>query len=111
MPKLKIRLALVIKSRGGEVVSPQEVFLNYLLTAVSSKYQDGVDGIFRRTFGRITAKFEGAIEKNLDTIDVEMAELDLIKNAFKDGKLPAIFSYNASLMEDAIEEAYKKIKE
>ena len=111
MPKLIIKLPLVIKEQEGkESTKVQEVFLNYLISAIHSKYKDGLDGSYRRTFARLQNKFDEAIDKDLKAIEVEQAELDLMKNAFQGGKLPAIFSQNAMLMEDAIENASNEWK-
>ena len=106
--KLNVKLPLIIKEREGqEKISVQEVFLNYLMNCIHSKYPNGLDGSYRRTFGRLQNKFDEAIEKDLKNIEIENAELDLIKNAFQDGKLPVMFSQNAMLMEKAIEECQK----
>lgn len=58
-------------------------------------------------FGRIQNKFDEAINDGLKYIEVEHSELDLMRNAFQDGMLPAAWASNATKMEDSILEAMK----
>lgn len=102
MPTLKINLEYKILGTG-EPISNQQVTQNYILAAVGSKYQGGLDGQYRRIFARIMVKLDEGVEKKLEEIELETAELDMLKGAFKDCKLPAAMSYNAGLIEDMIE--------
>jgi hypothetical protein len=109
--KLNVKLPLKYKTETGKKpIKVQEIFLNYLIISINSKYPQGLDGTYRRTFARLQNKFDEAIDKNLKTIDIESSELDLMKNAFQDGKLPISFSSNALLMEESIEKAEKEKK-
>lgn len=85
----------------------QEITYNYIIAAVNSKYKDGVDGTYRRMLARIVKKIDDAIESGAETIEIENADLDLLKNAFLQAKLHPAMAYNASLIEDAIEQAAK----
>lgn len=103
--KLKINLAYKIKLAPDEKpVSNQEVTQNYLFIAVTSKYPNGLDGTYRRMFGKIMSKMDDAITSGAEEIDIESSELDLIKNAMRDSKFPAPMAYNANLLEDTIEQ-------
>ena len=102
MPKLKINNPYKFKGKG-EPVTMQQVTQNYIIAVVNSKYPEGIDSSYRRIFGRLIAKLDEGIEKDLDEIDIEIAELDLIKNALREAKLPALMAYNANILEDIIE--------
>jgi len=70
------------EKENPEKISNQEITLNYLNYAVNSKYKNGLSGQMRRIWGRIQRKFDDNIEK--DEIELEKAEIDLIKKLFAD---------------------------
>lgn len=102
--KLNINLQYKIKGDDKDTVSNQEVTKNYILIAVSSKYPQGLDGSYRRMFGKLMNRLDECIEKGLEEIELESLEFDFIKNAVRDSKFPAPMAYNANLLEDAIEQ-------
>lgn len=109
MKKLNVNLNYKVRYKEGELkVSNQQITYNYILGSVNSKYEKGVEGSYRRMLARIFNKLDDAIDKNLDIIELEESELDLIKNALRDGKLPATMAYNAILLEDEIDKALKE---
>lgn len=112
MPKLKINLSYELDG-NPEGYSMQEVTKNYIVGSVHSKHPQGLNnnqGLYRRILGRVIAKLNKAIDADSETIDLEVAELELVKKAVAEGMLPAAASMNVSLLEDAIEEAGKEPK-
>ena len=101
MKKLNINLPYRLRE-GGDPITNQQVTQNYIVTAVHSAYSRGLDNSQRRIFGRLLAKLDDAIDKDALEVELEQAELDLIKNAIKDAKFPAPMAYNANLLEDEI---------
>lgn len=77
-----------------------DVTLNYLASAINSKYKDGLEGQKRRLWGRIQRKFETMEETKVYELELEVAEVDFIKDAFKDAKYPANMAVTVSYFED-----------
>ena len=116
MIKFKVNIDYKRKEEAVEKLSNSELTLDYITTAVATCYKDGLSGSKRRMFGRIQRKIEDAIDKNEDTIELEVAEFDFIRKTFDDDKatLPAHVSQYVNLLEDEIEatkDANKKKKE
>lgn len=83
--------------------SPQEITLSLITSAVSQKYEKGLEGQKRRIFGRIQRKLEEAIESKAEEIELEEAEKDFLRSAYKDAKYPAVWSKNIIEFEDEME--------
>lgn len=106
MPVLKINLPYNIPNAKE---SPQESTVNLIITGVNSKNPNGLQGTNRRVFARIQFKFDEAIEKKLDTVDLEVAEFELVKQSVKEGTYPAVLSKYVSLLENEIDASEKTI--
>ncbi len=102
MKKLNINLPYRLKD-GGDPVTNQQVTQNYITIAAHSTYSRGLNNSQRRIFGRVQSKLDEGVEKDLNEIELEQAELDLIKSAIKDAQFPAPMAYNANLLEDEID--------
>jgi hypothetical protein len=88
----------------GEIKEKQaETTLNLIMMLTNDKYPQGIDGAYRRIFSRITNKLDEAIEKDANLIELEQAELDLIKNVIREAKVKVTFVNLVVLLEDAIE--------
>lgn len=105
MKKFRINLSYHLKD---DTVSNQQVTQNYIYAATNSKYEKGIDNRARRILARTMLKLDDAIEKKLEEIEVEEAELDLIKEALKDCKLPAAMAVNSIILEEEVDEALKR---
>lgn len=82
---------------------------SYIIMAVSNKYQQGLDGQWRRLWGRIQRKLDEAIDKEKKHVEFERSELEFIKRGFgEDVKLPAVASKYLMLVEDELEKALKE---
>ncbi len=90
--------------------SNQELTLSYIEFAVGTKYKDGMSGSQRRIFGRIQRKLDEAVEQKADYVDLEQAELDIIKASFKDAKFPPTFSKYVVILESYLEDLKADVK-
>jgi len=79
-----------------------DLSINYITYAVEQKYKDGLSGSLRRLYGRIQRKLDDALESNSYDIDLEEAEKDFLKDAFRDAKFPSGTSKYVILLEDEI---------
>jgi len=105
MYTLKIDLPYNLKN-AQEI--PQETTINLITIGLDSKYPQGLDGASRRVFGRLQRKFDEAVEKKEETIQLESAELDLIKNALSEGKYPVNFTKYVLTLEEEVERCEKE---
>ena len=87
-----------------------EITINLINYAINSKYPNGIDGQYRRIFGRLQSRFDEAISKDLKIIELETAEIELISNALKDGKIPSLFAKYVIMLEDAVGNAIEEKK-
>lgn len=76
----------------------------YIGYAVDAKYKDGMRPRDRRMYARLQDKLDDAIKHNVKTIEIERAELELVKDAFKDCKFPAQLSRFVVVLEDELDE-------
>lgn len=82
---MKINFDLKLsKQENPEKQSEQEIAYNWVQYAVAKKYEKGLKGQLLRVFGRLQRKFEEAIEKGDQTIELEEVEKDLLKKSFSD---------------------------
>ena len=100
MYKLNVNLEFGFKDAKGEPEKPQSVAMAIILQGVTSKYPNGMDGAYRRTFGRLQIKFEEAAKSNIYKIALESDEYDLIKNVLADGKFPPVWSKQVLMLEE-----------
>lgn len=105
--KLKIRLDYKLDNAQEK---PQETTYNLFSLLVASKNPNGVEGQYRRMWGRIQRKFDDCVSRGDMYIELENGEFDLLKEAIRDGKCPAVFSKHIVLLEEAMEAAEKKNK-
>ena len=70
------------KTRNPDVLSNQQILLNWALYGAKKKYPDGLKGIMLRTAGSVFEKIEENITK--DEIELETAEKDFVKSIFAD---------------------------
>lgn len=94
-----------IKDEKEEKVKDAQITFNFISMGVNSKYPNGLDEEYRRSFAHIQNKFDKAIEDNEKSVNLEEAEFNLIKNSIQDGKFAAINSKLVVMLEDAIEES------
>lgn len=81
--------------------TPQELTADYIAMAVANKYKEGLDGQYKRTYARICRKLDEVIENKGETIELEEAEYDLLKNAIPECKVPVhIVKYFVVLEEE-----------
>ena len=83
--------------------SPQWLTNYYIGYAVDAKYKDGMRPRDRRMYARLQDNLDDAIKHNADTIEIERAELELVKDAFRDCKFPAQLSRFVVVLENEIE--------
>lgn len=106
---MKFKVNLKYNSKD-ESTGAQQTTANFIIGAVHSKNEKGLDGDHRRIFGRIQDKLDDAIDNKLEYIDLERAEYDLIVRALKEARLPAIMSSNLVILEDELEDCLKRDK-
>lgn len=86
--------------------TPSQQYLtgDYINHVVTQKHKDGLGRRDRKLFGRIQDKLDEAIDANAESIVLEKAEADFLKEAFKDAKTVPALSRSIALLEDAIED-------
>jgi hypothetical protein len=90
---------------GEDRVSDVELTDDYIGYAVNNVHKDGLEGQMRRIYGRIQRKIEEAIKSGAGEIELEQAEKDFLRKAFKDCKVPSGISKFFVVLEDEIERA------
>lgn len=99
------------KPEGDEVKdykSNIDLSIDYIYFAVATKYKDGLDNQWRRTWARLQRKLDEASENKAKTLELEDAELDFIKVAFRDAKFNPLISKYVVLFEDELESIKEK---
>lgn len=73
--------------------------------AMAKAHPEGFDGNgpMRRMWGRLLKKFDTAVEADINELDLEDAEVDLIKKALLSAKLPLQWSNMITMLEEALE--------
>lgn len=97
-----MKINLDYKQKEGSEMSNQELTFDYITFAVNQKHKDGLSGSERRMFGRIQRKFDEAVEKLTNTVDLEMSEMDFIRDAFRDAKFPPQLAKYVTVLEDEL---------
>jgi hypothetical protein len=73
---------------------------DYIEYAITKKYPT-LKGQMLRVFSRLQRKFEDAVEKNLESIELDATEIDMIKESFKDVEAESrLAKYMVILMEE-----------
>ncbi len=82
----------------------KELSSNYIQYSVNSnpKYKDGLDGQKRRMWGRIQRKLDDCVNLDIDTIELDVSEIDFIKDTFNSAKFPAGTSKYVVILEEVI---------
>lgn len=83
--------------------SNQALTFNYINHAVEAKYRDGLRPRDRRMYARLQEKLDEAVRDHSETIEVEKAEIDFLKDCFKDCRFPSQLSRFVVLLEDEID--------
>ena len=96
------------KEEKIKVPDARELTFEYIMQAVMQKYEKGIEGSLRRLWGRIQRKFDTAIDAKADTVELEQAEQDFIKEAFMEAKFSPIAAKYVQILEDEIESWSKK---
>ncbi len=104
---IDIKYGMDIRSNPDEF-SNQEITFNYIQIAVADKYKQGLEGQKRRIFSRIQNKFDAAIENKEESIELESAEEDFIKDAFRDAKFPPLLARYVVMLEDEVDKLGKE---
>lgn len=92
----------------AKMPKPQELTIEYISQAVSQKYDSkeggkGMEGQLRRMWGRVQRKFDAAIEADASTVDLETAEIDLIKKSFAEAKFRSLIAKYVQVLEDELD--------
>lgn len=94
------------KSERGPEDKPVDniaISISWIDFAVMAKYEKGLAGQLRRTWGKIQRKFEMAQESKIGTIDVDEKEVEFLKKTFSDEvKFPAKVAKYIEILELAI---------
>lgn len=91
------------KKEGDDTyLTPIALTSNYIDFAVSQQYPDGLQGQQRRIYGRIQRKMDDAIDNSLDEVELESAEVDFIREAFKAAKFNSFLAKFVTVLEDEL---------
>lgn len=83
--------------------SNQALTFNYVNYAVEAKHKDGLRPRDRRLYARLQDKLDAAIQDRSQTIEIEKAEVDFLKDCFKDCRFPPQLSRFVVLLEEEID--------
>ena len=111
MAKFNINLPyLNEKEAAATPLTNQELTLDYVTGVITAANKQGLEGQKRRIFSRIQRKLEEAIETKAESIDIEVAELDLLEKSFEGAALPAQISKFICILEDEVDRIRKELK-
>lgn len=90
-----------------EKESNMQTTANIISYAIQTMYKDGLDGNggLRRTYGRIQRKLDQALQDESNVIDLETAEIEMIKKSIQTVTLPTQWSKFVIFLEDGIDNA------
>lgn len=84
--------------------SSQQLTLMYIQYAVKAKFPT-LKGQLMRIWGRIQRKLDEAVNENLDTIELEAAEIDFLRKCINDEtQFPSEVSKFVVVLQDEIEQ-------
>jgi hypothetical protein len=98
---LNLNLPYVKTAKELENESNSQTTLNIIIFMLSATYKEGIEGQTRRIYGRLQAKLEQALENKVETIELESAEVDMIRNVSKT-KTPVTWSKWVLVLEDEL---------
>jgi len=98
---MNLNLNLDYKRREEDEKKTSNVALSidYITYAISSHYKEGVEGQLKRVIGRLQRKLDEAEE----TLELEQAEIDIIKKAFEKVTVPTALVKYWVILEDEID--------
>lgn len=106
MKNIKLKLEYGIPE--GNKLTEAELTVDYLTSAVTMKYKEGLEGQLRRVFGRVQRKCDEALEKKYDVLELEDSEFDLIYESFEEAKFPSVLAKYINILEVELERASKE---
>lgn len=98
------------EKQNPEKIEPQQIVYNWITYAIGQKHKEGLQGGMLRTWGRLQRKFDKAVEDKDTSVELESAELDLIRKAFNDGE-KVKFPIDAARVVMVIQEEIDNLKE
>lgn len=97
-----MRINLEYNQPKETTLSNAELTFDYITHAINKRHEKGLNSSQRRLWGRIQRKFDDAIEQKFDEVELEEAEIDFIKEAFRDVVFPASLAKFVVVLEDEI---------
>ena len=89
--------------KGEEQITNSELTVDYINYSVRTFYKDGLDSQWRRIWGRIQRKLDEALDTKVGEVNFEQAELDFLKKAVKEVKVPSELAKYFVVLEDELE--------
>lgn len=109
--KININVDYRRKEEDVKAVSNQVLTIDYIEHAFKSIYKEGVEGQKRRIIGRIQRKFDDALEKKNNVVELETSEFESVHKAIKDAQFPPVLSKYVISLEDYLDEIDRKEKQ
>lgn len=80
-----------------------ELSISYINNAITTGNTEPVKNQFRRLIARLQRKIDDAIHNETYLVDLEQAEIDLLKKSFRDSNFPPLLSKYVVILEEEIE--------
>lgn len=102
---MKLKLDLDYKRLEEEKKKTSNIALteDYINYSIIQAYKEGIDGQLKRIVARLQRKLEDAVLNNTPEIEIEEAELDIIKKSFEKVKTPVQLIKYWIILEDEID--------
>lgn len=100
---MKINLDYKRSEEAIKAITNSGLTLNYIEYAVESAHKNGLSGSQRRIYGRIQRKIDRAIEDEQDSVELEQAEKDFLRDAFRSSNFPANAAKYVVILEEEIQ--------
>ena len=84
-------------------LSNSDLTKDYIVFAARQKYPKGADNLKLRNFARIQRKIDDAIFDKKNSINIENAEIEFLKDIFKDNTFPTEIAKYIVILMDEIE--------
>lgn len=84
-------------------VNDASLTVNYIEYAVEGAYKAGLSNSQRRIYSRIQRKLDAAIESNTKEVELEAAEKDFLRDAFKTATFPSAAAKYVVVLEEEID--------
>lgn len=101
--KIKLNVDYKRKEEESREVSNISLSADYINFAINQTHKDGVEGQLKRVVGRLQRKLDDAVINKTEEIDLESAEIDLIKKSFEKVKTPPQLTKYWIILEDEID--------